>query len=105
MIIYNTTFHIANEVLEECLQYLKKTYMPQAASSGFLHNPCLRKVLHAAEQEEGCSYAVQFRVKNIDTLNYWMEREGGQLHKALSERFGSRVVGFSTLLEEIDWEA
>jgi len=103
MIVYNTTFHIENEILEECLQYLKKIYIPKAAASGFLHNPGLRKVLHT-RQEEGSSFSVQFHVKNMDTLNYWMEREGSLLHKDLTERFGNKVVGFSTLLEEINWE-
>lgn len=104
MIIYNTTFHVEDAVLEECLQYLKKRYIPQAAASGFLHNPCMRKVLHT-RQEEGSSFSVQFHVKNIDTLNYWMEKEGAALHKDLTTRFGAKVAGFSTLLEEIDWEA
>jgi hypothetical protein len=103
MIIYNTTFHIENEILEECLQYLKKIYIPKAAENGFLHNPHLRKVLHT-RQEEGASFTVQFHVKNMDTLNYWMNKEGFLLHKSLMERFGTKVAGFSTLLEEIDWE-
>lgn len=101
MIIYNTTFHVEHEILEECLQYLKKLYIPKAAESGFLHNPCLWKVLYT-RQEEGTSFSVQFHVKNMDTLNYWIEKEGSSLHKDLSERFGNKVVGFSTLLEEID---
>jgi hypothetical protein len=40
-------------------------------------------------------------VKNIDTLNYWMEQEGNLLNKILVGKFGQSVVGFSTLLDEI----
>lgn len=103
MIVYNTTFHIEKEVFAECLSYLKKTYIPRAAASGFLHRPCLRRVL-PIESGEGESLAVQFHVKNVDTLNYWLEQEGRLLHQALVDRFGSQVVGFTTLLDEIDWE-
>jgi len=103
MIIYNTTFHIENEVLEECLQYLKKSFIPKAAASGFLRSPYLRRVLQT-QADEGSSFSVQFHVKNVDTLNYWLEQEGHLLHKELVARFGSKVAGFSTLLEEIDWE-
>ncbi|MDH6535751.1 DUF4286 family protein [Parabacteroides sp. 52] len=103
MIVYNTTFHIDKEILEDCLFFLKKEYIPQASLSGFLHTPCLRRVIQA-EEGEGESYSVQFHVKNVDTLQYWLEQEGNLLHKKLIARFGSKVVGFTTLLDEIDWE-
>lgn len=103
MIVYNTTFHIEKDILEESLEYLKKQYMQKAVSSGFLQRPCLRRVMHTAD-DEGGSYSVQFHVKNTDTLQYWLDHEGAALHKELVDRFGSKIVGFTTLLEEIDWE-
>ena len=103
MIVYNTTFHIEKDSIYECLAYLKQQYIPQAAASGFLLKPCLRRVLQT-EEEEGENYSVQFHVKNIDTLNFWLQNEGNRLHKELVNRFGYKIAGFSTLLEELDWE-
>ncbi|MDL2255387.1 DUF4286 family protein [Parabacteroides sp. OttesenSCG-928-G06] len=103
MIVYNTTFHIDHDILEDCLLFLKKIYIPQASESGFLRTPCLRRIIQA-EKEGGESYSVQFHVKNVETLQYWLENEGNRLHQALIKRFGSKVVGFTTLLDEIDWE-
>lgn len=103
MIVYNTTFHIDNDILNDTLSYLTEIYIPKAIASGFLHQPCLRKILQTNE-DAGESYAVQFHVKNIDTLNYWLEKEGNAIHQALLGQFGSKIVGFTTLLEEIDWE-
>jgi len=37
-------------------------------------------------------------------LNFWLQNEGNNLHRALVARFGHKIAGFSTLLEEIDWE-
>lgn len=102
MIVYNTTFHIDNEVVEEGVTYLKEVYLPRASASGFLQKPLLRKVLHDSE-EEGVNFSVQFHVKNVDTLNYWIETEGRLLHQDLVNRFGRKIAGFSTLLEEIEW--
>lgn len=103
MIVYNTTFHIDNTVLDEGLAFLREVYLPQASASGFLQNPLLRRVLHNAE-DEGVSFSVQFHVKNMDTLNFWMENEGKILNQKLVARFGRKIAGFSTLLEEIDWQ-
>lgn len=101
MIVYNTTFHVDKEILEECLAFLREHYIPKAAKSGFLHSPRLMRVMNQGE-DEGVSLSVQFHVKNVDTLNYWLQKEGAAIHKALTGRFGQRLVGFSTLLEEID---
>ncbi|WP_300244178.1 DUF4286 family protein [Massilibacteroides sp.] len=103
MIVYNTTFHIDNEILDEGVTYLKEVYMPKASANGFLLNPFLRKVLHDSE-DDGVSFSVQFHVKNMDTLNFWLESEGRALQQELVGRFGRKIVGFTTLLEEIDWQ-
>ena len=49
MIVYNTTFHIEKDILDESLDYLKKQYIPKAVESGFLQRPCLRRVMQAEE--------------------------------------------------------
>lgn len=51
MIVYNITFHIDKTVLEEALTYLKSSYIPRAAASGFLLRPCLRRVMHTPDEE------------------------------------------------------
>ena len=63
MIVYNTTFNIENDILAECIEYLKKSYIPRAAASGFLRTPYLRRILQD-ETEDATSYSVQFHVKN-----------------------------------------
>lgn len=103
MIVYNTTFHVENDIREEFLLHLKEKYMPAAISGGFLHRPCLRRVIQA-QAIEGESYSVQFHVKNRDTLDFWLQREGAALHQELIRIFGSKIAGFTTLLDEIDWE-
>ncbi|MCD7931729.1 MAG: DUF4286 family protein [Tannerellaceae bacterium] len=103
MIVYNITFHVDKEVLDDYLAYMKNEFIPRAASCGFLHRPCLRKVMYTPE-EEGASYAVQFHVKNVETLNLWLEQEGKNMHAELTGKFGNKIAGFTTLLEEIDWE-
>lgn len=101
MIIYNTTFHIANEVSMEGIEYLKKRYIPQATAGGLLNRPRMSRVLGTGN-DDGESISVQFHVENIAVLDSWLKQEGKVLHQALINKFGSRMAGFSTLLEEID---
>lgn len=103
MIIYNTTFHIDKESLSDGLEFLKKTYIPRAIAGGLLTDPRLSRVL--AHEAEGESYALQFRVNDTGRLNRWLEQTGRALQNELVSRFGEKITGFSTLLEEMDWQA
>lgn len=101
MIIFNTTFHIEDDVHKEGILFLKNVYIPQSAESGFLFEPRLSRI-YAQHEESGVSYSLQFKVKNIDTLNYWLSSEGEHLQSELLKRFGNRMLGFVTIMEEID---
>jgi hypothetical protein len=105
MIVYNTTFYIDNAVIEEGLDYLKKNYIPTAIAVGILKQPRLRQVLHnLTDDNTGESFAVQFHVKDMNALNEWRTQVEEELQGALIRRFGNQITGFTTLLEEIDWE-
>jgi hypothetical protein len=101
MIVYNTTFHIDKEILEEALVYFKKNYIPDAIADGILVQPCLRRIMH--DTGEGVNYAVQFHAANMDTLKAWLEKKGDSIHRALTTYFGDKISGFTTLMEVVDW--
>ncbi len=100
MIIFNTTFHIEDDVHDMGICFLRETYIPSATNSGFLFEPRLARI-HQQYEEKGSSYSLQFRVKNIDSLNHWMSTEGQSLLKELTQRFGNKIMGFITLMDEI----
>jgi len=100
MIVYNTTFHIEDEILAESIEYLKSEYIPHAIKSGLLMQPVLRRVLQ--DVEDGTSLCVQFHVQNQETLHDWIRQDGIALQRKLTARFGNKMAGFSTLLDEID---
>ncbi len=101
MIIFNTTFHLEDEIHDECLAYLRDEYIPQAIKDALLHDPRLA-LIHAQHEESGVSYSLQFRTKDVETLEVWMEGVGQELQKDMNARFGAKACGFMTLLEEIE---
>lgn len=101
MIIFNTTFHVEEGVREEYVRFMKEVYIVRAATSGFLLEPRF-SLIQAQHEENGRSYSLQFRVKNVDTLNHWFATEGQDLQKELTVRFGNKALGFVTLMDEIE---
>lgn len=101
MLIFNTTFHADNDVHDTFLLFMKQEYIPQSSSSGFLYSPCFSRI-RAQHEQEGVSYSLQFKVKNIETLNYWLSNDGEILQQALVDKFKNKVAGFVTIMEEIE---
>ena len=102
MIIYNITFHIADDVLDDCIRFLKQEYIPFVLKDGTLTHPQLCKVL--SQSEEGSSYALQFQVSSMTLLNDWWKKNGNEMNNMVVKSFGNQVTGFTTLLERLNHE-
>lgn len=100
MLIFNTTFHVEEGLQDEFIDFLKAIYIPRALDSKLLVQASLAKI-DRQHEESGVSYALQFKTDNIDTLNKWAEQTGENLSLEMGEKFGTKVGGFVTLLEEI----
>ncbi|MFV0468071.1 MAG: DUF4286 family protein [Dysgonomonas sp.] len=103
MYIYNTTYHIHDEVIGDSLVFFKRVYIPQALVSGVLTEPRFA-FIHHQNQEPGASYSLQFKVESVDALNDWLHKDGAILQRKMVEIFSDKIAGFNTLLEEIDIE-
>ena len=100
MIIYNTTFHTHTSTEQDFLKWLREEYIPAAVRDGRLSEPRLTLVLNA-EESDGRNYSLQFRADGLDALRDWYAEVGDDLLAALPSRFGDKVAGFTTLLEEV----
>lgn len=100
MIIFNTTLHVDDSVHDECLEYLKTIYIPQSLKDNLIDSPALFKI-ESVHEEGGISYALQFRAQDMDILDQWVAAVGGALQHDMGQKFGNKVSGFATILEEI----
>ena len=101
MIIYNTTFHVEDEVHDMFLFFIRNKFVPQASDSGLLSEPRLAHI-YKQHNDKGRSYSLQFRVKDIETLNKWVVGVEKTIQAELVASFGHKVAGFATLMEEVD---
>lgn len=101
MIIYNTTYHVADEVQAEFIAWLRSEYVPRATAERLLLVPQLTRII-GSERDGGASFALQFRAMSVNSLEIWHHNTGNELAKDLTRRFGNKVVGFSTLMEKLD---
>lgn len=100
MILFNTTFHVEDEVHNEWINWVKETYIPTATESGLITDPLLCKVLN--HHDTGSSYSLQFKTDDTATLHRWYANTGNRLQVALQTTFGTKVLPFTSLLEVVE---
>lgn len=100
MIIYNTTYTIPIEEARNFVIWLHETYMEKIEKSNMLQEPKLYRILSHKDQESEC-FSLQFKVENTKKLHKWYIEQGKTLQEEMQKLFEGKVIGFSTLLEEI----
>ncbi len=101
MIIYNTTFHVSDEVERTFLDYIRLQYVPMAIADGTMNNPVLTRVM-GSTHDGGTSYALQLQAESVKALQKWCLGTGKTLSARISTHFGNSVVGFTTMMDVLD---
>jgi len=101
MLIVNTTYHVEESVEEAWKAWVRTEYIPMVMAPGLLIHPRFHRLM--VENEPGhLSYALQFEVKDLDTLENWFQNHGTKMQKTQADKFQEKVLGFTTLMEVID---
>lgn len=100
MLIVNTTYQVEDAFREEWIQWVKTEYIPLVVQTGLMTNPRFSHLL--IENETGTqSYALQFEVEDLGTLEHWFEQHGKPMQNTMSNRFQEHALGFTTLMETL----
>jgi len=102
MIVFNTTFHVDENIQEEFIEYILKEFIPMSTKSGLLKYPRLARVF-GKDEDEGVSFAMEFQVDDIAVMEKWNAEESNRVFELLMDRFKEKMVGFSTLMQTINY--
>lgn len=102
MIVFNTTFHVEEDIHQEFVEYMLQHFIPMSTKSGLLTSPRLSRVF-GKEEDEGLSFAMEFQVVDTFTLEQWNKEESGVIYAPLLEKFKEKMVGFSTVMQTIEY--
>lgn len=102
MIIFNTTFHVENEIQEDFIEYMLQIFIPASTRSGLLQSARLARVF-GKEEDEGLSFAMEFSAPDLATLEKWNTEESNAVYEPLLKKFKEKLIGFSTIMQTIDY--
>lgn len=100
MIIYNVTAKVDEEILEDWLEWMRITHIPDVMKSGcFLEYHIMK--LKFPKDEEGQTFAIQYTCRSMADLDEYHRKYATALQADHRARFGTQVVAFRTILERI----
>lgn len=100
MIVYNTTYTVANADAKNFIIWIHEVYMPKATADGLLSKPRLLQILTHKDPETEC-FSLQMEVESVGLLQKWYAQSGKALVEEMLKTFGDKVVGFSTLMNDV----
>jgi len=100
MIVYNTTYTMPAHDARDFVIWVHQSMLPRVSESGLLRSPRLLRILSHRDQESEC-FGLQFETDSTATLHRWYTQQGETLNGELLRLFDKRIVGFSTIMEEI----
>ncbi|MBF6598169.1 MAG: DUF4286 family protein [Fermentimonas sp.] len=102
MIVFNTTFHVDEVIQDDFIEYMLQVFIPMSTKSGLLTYPRLSRIF-GKDEDEGISFAMEFQVADIVVMEKWNADESKYVFNPLMERFKEKMIGFSTLMQTIDY--
>lgn len=99
MYIYNVTIKIDLDVKDLWIKWMKEVHIPMVMQTGcFLDYKMLRLML---DEEDGDTYAIQYYVNDIETLEQYQKEHGPDLRNETEKIFKDRYVAIRSVLEVI----
>lgn len=103
MFIYNSTFHCDITCHIEFVNWIRQEYIPRALTHKGLTEPRLARIF-GEDDLSGRNISIQFKTPDLETLSDWYNKCGVDILRDLEKKFGNKVAGFSTIMEELDIE-
>lgn len=101
MYIYNVTFSVEKEIIEEFIAFVKSEFIPLSLECDGFSRPVLARVSHDLDPKTS-NFALQFSADTVEDINLWYEDRGSGLFSRVMSRWGQRAVYFQTVLETIE---
>lgn len=100
MILYNTTYSVADEIAPDWLRWMKVFYLPAVMATNL---PTGHKVLRLLTELDngGVTFSVQLDFRDMDDYLMYLSLHDAAMQQRIHHRFSNQFVSFNTLLEDV----
>ena len=99
MIIYNVTCNVEQEISVEWLKWIQEIHLPEVMDTGIFISSQINKILSG--DDGGETYAIAYTCESMKDLHKYQVNFATMLQQKHTDRYGTKVVAFRTLLEVV----
>ena len=99
MLLYNVTIIIEDSAVEEWLQFMNESHIPEVMATGKFVSNRLLKILDSPN--EGVTFCAQYVVENLVDYEDYQQNFAPALQADLQQKFENKFVAFRSLMEFI----
>ena len=100
MILLNTTYVVNTDQESQFLEFLRNEIVADLRNDGFFSDLKLRLVY--TDEDATVNYCLQAQCDDMDRLENWMMMNSKTMALNLRQKFGTSVLSFATVLEDIE---
>lgn len=100
MIVYNVTLQVDTSIESAFLAWLEEIHIPEVMDCGLFLESKIFRVCESVRSHSPNSIAVQYRLKSWDEVDEYLAKHAQALQAKTRSKFGEKVLGFRTFLEE-----
>lgn len=101
MIVYNITFKVDLDIVDEWERYMKRIYIPMIMDTGKFDSHRLCRLM-GVDESDGFTYSLQLESPNLLTYRLFQEKDAYPIQKAHALRYQNRYVSFTTIMKVVD---
>ena len=101
MILYNITTNVEDAVETEWLTWMRTEHMLDVLNTGMFVTAKIFRLLDVEQSEGTTTYAVQYFAETRKHYEQYQQEFAPDLQQEVQQRFGSKIVSFRTLMEEV----
>lgn len=99
MILFNTTFVVAQNADSDFLNWASSIFIPEINTCESFSDILLTKILATPQEDKTLSYALQFKAPSVEHIENWIASSGMSKLNALQAKYGENILYFATLME------
>ena len=101
MIVYNVTVKTDSQIEGDWLRWMQDIHIPQVLDTGCFTGYDIMRLKYPID-DEGVTFAIQYYCADMTQLEKYHREYAAELKRHHSEKYGSRVAAFRTILERLD---
>ena len=101
MFIYNVTTKVAAAIQEPWLIWLKEQHLIDMMATACFSDATILQLLEI-DDEEGPTYAIQYKVESKSLYNRFVEKYAGGMRQKAFDKWGNQFIAFHSFMQVVD---